>query len=92
MEDAGIGEQDLRERFGDRVTELVRAQSEDKSKSWDERKAHTIELLAQTNDEDIKIVALGDKLANTRSLFVDYRAQGDALWRRFNVTDPAKHC
>ena len=36
---------------------------------------------------DVKIVALGDKLANIRSMANDYAKIGDLLWERFNVKD-----
>ena len=41
IEDAGITEEVIREKFGSRVAELVVAESEDKSKSWIERKGAT---------------------------------------------------
>lgn len=66
VEDAGVTGEELKARFGQRVMELVLAESEDKSKSWEERKAYTLRHLADSN-MDIKILALGDKLSNMRS-------------------------
>ena len=34
-----------------------------------------------------KVIALGDKLANVRSLARDYKLLGDDLWQRFNMKD-----
>ena len=34
-----------------------------------------------------KVIALGDKLANVRSLARDYKLLGDELWQRFNMKD-----
>jgi len=66
------------------VTELVKACSEDKSKSWDERKAHTIQMLPRAT-EDVKKLVLADKLANLRSMARDHMEIGDELWERFNA-------
>lgn len=90
IEDAGVTEEELREKFGLRVAALVAEESEDKSKSWLERKAATIEKL-QSASRDAKILALGDKLSNIRSTARDYLVMGDALWQRFNETDKSKH-
>ena len=38
----GITEEVLREKFGERVASMVALESEDKSKSWEERKGATI--------------------------------------------------
>lgn len=35
----------------------------------------------------MKLVALGDKLSNARSLKRDYQMIGDKLWERFNMKD-----
>ena len=37
--------EDLKQEFGTRVADLVAAESEDKSKTWIERKGHTLEDL-----------------------------------------------
>ena len=34
------------------------------------------------------MVWLGDKLANMRSLYQDWKVEGDAMWQRFNQKDP----
>lgn len=83
IEDTLITKEDLEEHFGKRVSQLVYAESEDKSKSWLERKTATIEHLhGACRDE--KIITLGDKLSNMRSTARDYLAIGDQIWNRFN--------
>lgn len=77
----------LRQEFGDRVAGLVYADSEDKSKTWKERKAQTLRNLKQEESPDIKMIALGDKLSNIRSLYRDYDHVGEAIWNRFNMKD-----
>lgn len=91
VEDAKVGYEALKIIFNERITELVKAQSEDKSKSWQERKQHTIDYLNSIEDEDIKIVALGDKLSNMRAIHKDYIKLGEKLWERFNVKEKSKH-
>lgn len=90
LEDAKISLEAIMLMFNPRVAELVGSQSEDKSKTWAERKKHTVEYLKTVNDEDIRIVALGDKLSNMRSLYRDYIEFGDQIWNRFNEKDKAK--
>ena len=92
-EDAGVTREQLMDKFGSRVAELVAAESEDKREgvdprlSWKIRKQETIDHLEHTNDRDVKILALADKLSNLRSIERDYRAEGDRLWDRFNQKD-----
>ncbi len=91
MEDAHVKFETLEEMFSTRVAHLVMAQSEDKSKTWKERKQHTIEHLKQVEDEAIKIVALADKLANIRAIYKDYLILKEELWQRFNVKEKKEH-
>ena len=79
--------EDIRDAFGERVAQLVSAESEDKSKTWHERKSHTLEFLKNEAPEEVKIVALGDKLSNMRAIARDYKTVGDQVWERFHVKD-----
>ena len=90
VEDAGVTPQKLEEMFGTRVMELVLQETEDKSKGWHERKAHTLKHLAAASTE-VKILALGDKLSNMRSTARDYIALGDEVWQRFRVKEKKWH-
>jgi len=83
--------EDIRREFGERVASLVGAETEDKSKTWDERKQHTLDHLKNQASREVKIVTLGDKLSNMRAIYRDYKSAGDELWQRFNVKDPKKH-
>lgn len=89
VEDAGITEEELVKQFGQRVTGFVMAESEDKSKSWFERKDHTLKHLEHASKE-LKILTLGDKLSNMRSTARDYLVIGDRVWERFNEKDAAR--
>ena len=55
IEDAGVTREELEEKFGPRVAFLVDGESEDKSKSWVERKGATVERLkTATRDENVQ--------------------------------------
>lgn len=96
VEDTPITLETIRREFGDRVAELVAAESETKRYddctpvSWTQRKQDTLDRLSTASTE-AKTVALGDKLANIRAIKRDYSILGDKLWERFNVKDPAMH-
>ena len=90
IEDAGVTKEELEARFGPRVAQLVANESEDKTKSWQERKSATIRHLKFASRE-VKILALGDKLSNMLCTSKDYLVLGDAIWQRFNEKDKAKH-
>lgn len=78
---------DIRREFGDRVARIVGLESEDKSKSWKERKAATIDFLKTESMREAKIVALSDKLSNIRCFYADYMKLGEEFWQRFNMKD-----
>ena len=84
VEDAGATLKEIEEKFGKKVADIVAAESEDKSKSWQERKQTTIDRLPDESFE-AQLVCCADKLANVRSMFYDYQKIGEKLWERFNA-------
>ena len=96
IEDTDVTVEQLREAFGERVAELVYAESDQfaegisEEESWHERKQAAINRLAAAS-HDAKIVAMGDKLSNMRAIWRDYQVKGDELWKIFHVTDKASH-
>lgn len=90
VEDAGISQEQLEEEFGKRVADLVAAETEDKTKSWKERKRATLEHL-KTASRDEKLVVLGDKLSNIRCTARDYFLLGEKIWERFNEKRKEQH-
>ncbi len=80
----GITSEILQEEFGEKVADIVTQESEDKSKSWAERKGATIDSL-KTAPMEVKIIALGDKLSNMRDIDRDYPVCGEELWCRFRM-------
>ncbi len=86
IEDTDVTYDDIKREFGARIADLVNHESEDKTKTWLERKSHTINTL-KNEPRDVKIIAMGDKLSNMRSMAHDYAAFGNKVWERFNVKD-----
>lgn len=84
LEDTDTTDEEIKSCFGERVLELVKYNSEDKTKSWYERKKHTITMLEKA-PKDVQMLILADKLSNLRSIARDYGRLGDELWNRFNA-------
>ncbi|MFZ3577573.1 HD domain-containing protein [Virgibacillus sp. DJP39] len=84
VEDTPYEIEDIKETFGARVAELVAAHTEDKSKSWQERKQHTIDVVKHAENE-VKYLIVADKLDNLLGLEHDLKAQGDSVWDNFNA-------
>jgi GTP diphosphokinase / guanosine-3',5'-bis(diphosphate) 3'-diphosphatase len=90
IEDAGVTYEELEKQFGARVAGLVQAESEDKTKSWQERKQTTV-LHMETASVEVKMICLGDKLSNLRSTAADLLLKGESVWEKFREKDKRKH-
>ena len=96
VEDTSVTLEDIRKEFGDRVAGLVDAESdvevegESDEQSWHYRKQVAMNRLASAS-QDVKMVAMGDKLSNMRAIARDYEVQGDALWDLFHIRDRRSH-
>lgn len=94
VEDANITIDEIEEKFGKRVRELVESETEDKradlppESTWRIRKEESLAVLKNTEDIGILMVWLGDKLANMRAIYRDFKAEGVSMWQRFNQKDP----
>lgn len=83
LEDTDATFDELAREFGPRIAELVANASEpDRLATWEERKRHTIEFLAEA-DEETLLVAIADKIDNIRSIREDLSLRGDIAWTRF---------
>lgn len=95
VEDCGVSPQEILTRFGARVAELVAYETEDRSslrppeETWRERKEKSLCELRQSQDREVQILWLADKLSNLRSLSRAYAEQGDAVWQEMHQKDPA---
>jgi len=83
LEDTSATREEIKAKFGNEVLELVDSESEDKSKTWKERKQHTIDALAEDSIETMQ-VCCANKLSNCKAQLYDYKQIGDALFERFN--------
>ena len=96
VEDTDVTREDIERSFGPRIASLVAAESENKredrpaEETWQVRKQETIDHLQKASRE-VKLICLGDKLANLREIARDYAVLGDALWDRFNQKDKSMH-
>jgi (p)ppGpp synthase/HD superfamily hydrolase len=77
----------IRVAFGEEVARIVDGCSDtDRTPKppWRERKEGYLRRL-RSADAGVRLVSLSDKVHNARSLLLDYRRQGEALWSRFHV-------
>lgn len=82
----GVTEELLREQFSDRVASIVAQESEDKSRTWKERKGATVRHIRNAPWE-VQMIGLADKLSNMRDIDRDYPVLGEELWNRFHMKD-----
>lgn len=82
VEDTWVTFEDIEREFGKEVLEIVKGNTEDKEKSWEERKQHTIDSIKDASLE-IKALIVADKYDNLKSLAEDYEKLGENLWDAF---------
>lgn len=93
VEDAGITIEEIGEKFGARVMELVASETENKREelppedTWQFRKEESLEKLRTTDDIEVLMLWIGDKLSNIRTIYRDYLVEGNALWNKFHQSD-----
>ena len=93
VEDAGVTIEEIEAKFGKRVRELVEMETEDKradlppEDTWRIRKEESLSVLKNAEDVAVLMVWLGDKLANMRAIYRDFKLEGNAMWQRFNQKD-----
>ena len=93
VEDADITIEEIEEKFGKRVRELVESETEDKradlppAETWRIRKEESLAVLKNAEDIAVLMVWLGDKLANMRTIYRDFKVEGASMWQRFNQKD-----
>ena len=95
IEDCNVDPKEIREKFGPRVAALVQSETEDKlsdrppAETWKERKEDSLLMLKHTNEQDVKILWLADKLSNIRSFYRSYLKEGYEIFSHLNQKDPA---
>lgn len=81
-----VTEDILKDLFTIRVARMVAQESEDKSKTWMERKSETIKHIRYAPRE-VQMIGLADKLSNMRDIDRDYPSAGEHLWERFRMKE-----
>lgn len=95
VEDTSVSADDILTNFGEKIAELVSHETEDKrpemkaSDSWQIRKEESLAVLKNCPIES-KILWVGDKVSNMRSLAKEYEKIGVKIFERFNEKDPYK--
>jgi len=84
LEDTDTSPNEILKNFNKDVVELVAEHTEDKTKSWDQRKKYEIKELEQASKR-VKMLVMADKVSNLRNMFLDYCELGDEFWSRFNA-------
>ncbi|MEX1027165.1 MAG: HD domain-containing protein [Candidatus Paceibacterota bacterium] len=90
---AGYREQDMRDEFGDRVTDIVRGVTEPKDPNkpaaerlpWRELKERYMENLRTAPEESV-LVAAADKIHNLQSFVETIEREGARTWEIFHST------
>lgn len=82
VEDTTATFEEIEQRFGKRVAELVAGNTENKAHGWEERKQHTIDSLPEATFE-IRALIVADKLDNLKSMMKAYQEKGDSLFEHF---------
>lgn len=94
VEDTSVEAKDIEREFGSTVAALVASETENKrhgqdpSSTWRIRKEESLAVLKSTDNLNVKILWLSDKLSNMRSFYRSFRIHGKELWQRFNEKDP----
>lgn len=84
VEDTPVTIEEIKRIFGDKVAAFVSAHTEDKSKSWKERKQHTIDTVKIAH-KNVKYLIVADKLDNLQDVETSLNKQGNAIWDHFNA-------
>ncbi len=84
VEDTSLTKEDIEKEFGQEVAALVAAHTEDKSKSWQERKQHTIDVV-RSGSLEVKALIVADKLDNLQSIHGSLQQIGESIWKAFNA-------
>ena len=82
IEDAAVTEEKLLSLFPKEVVDIVLLDSEDKSKSWEERKDTTFKNLSTCDNKNFLMLVCADKVSNLRSIKRQID-EGVDVWKNF---------
>lgn len=84
LEDTCASEKDIINLFGKSVLSIIKEETEDKSKTWLERKGYTIEHVKNAS-KAVQLVCCADKLSNIKSIYADKLKIGEQVFERFSA-------
>lgn len=84
VEDTDVAFDTIYEEFGYLVGDLVLSNTEDKTKSWRDRKVDTHKKVPFLSLEERRLL-LADKYANVLSIAKEIETQGSGTWKLFNA-------
>lgn len=82
VEDTDVTLDDIEKEFGAEVRRIVAGNTEDKTKTWLERKQHTIDWI-RTAPLEVRALIVADKLDNLMCLIQDHGDVGEEIWDSF---------
>lgn len=82
VEDTDATLEEIQELFGKDVAEVVAGNTENKEHTWEQRKQHTIDWIAEAPME-VRALIVADKLDNLRSMKKAYEKDGEKLFVQF---------
>ena len=85
---SGYSEDNMREEFGDRITNIVKGVSGDENDgtlSWIDRKQIYLDRLKKSS-EDSLMVSAADKIHNLSRTLNDIKKEGEEVWARLKTT------
>jgi (p)ppGpp synthase/HD superfamily hydrolase len=83
IEDAHVTRQQLETEFNGEIAALIANDSEDKSKSWEERKNAALDELRNSGDKKLKMLTCADKLSNLRGIYEEISEGRADVWQQF---------
>ena len=85
VEDTDVTIESIRKKFGDNIAELVAGCTEDKTKTWEERKQHQLDAI-RTAPYGVLMIKLADKLHNISAMVQDKQEMGEEkMFEGFNA-------
>ena len=83
LEDTDFSEEDILKELGENVLKIIKGVTENKELPWEERKQDKINSI-KNSPEEIKAVAVVDKIHNAESLLFAHQEKGPSIWEKFN--------
>ena len=82
VEDTDTTIAQIEKEFGPKVASYVIAHTEDKTKTWEERKQHTLDVV-KNGSLEVKALIVADKWDNLQSMTTGHEIMGDKIWTCF---------